>query len=408
MFYSLEEKNDIPVYPDIDSIILSEEQEKVLNEVVSFVEDENKRKYFVVSGFAGTGKSAIIPFIRNKISGQSAVIAYTGKAVIVLKRKGISDAQTIHSFLYHTKITTDEKTQKLKYEFIKKGEYDFENIKCVLVDESSMIDENIFNELVSHNFKIVFFGDSFQLPPVKDKFNIMEKPDVQLTKILRQNENNPIVKLSFMARTHQEIPFGNFGNSSKNPLFKLKPDKLLQFNQIICWTNRKRNEINNSIRSFRGYNLDTIYEGEKLVVKANYRYLGLFNGQMVINTKDSEVSPIKSNKSKIYHLNFVDEVALDDIIAACTYGPVTADCTIGLSAEEIFNIKINSHNKKPLVHLDYGYAITCHSAQGSSWPYVCIIEENGLRKMDEYWRWLYTAITRAEERVEIFSTGGIV
>lgn len=401
--------NHIPVSADMDGIILSEEQENVVERVLDFIENGNK-KYFVVSGFAGTGKSAVIPFIRERMSGDSSVVAYTGKAVVVLKRRGISDAKTIHSFLYNTTIVKDPVTKKVKYEFLKKSEFEFEYLKCVFVDEASMVDENIFNELTSHNFKVVFFGDSFQLPPVKDDFNIMEKPDVQLTKILRQNENDPIVKLSFMARTQQKIPFGEYGESAKKIMFKFSIADCGNYDQIICWTNKKRKEINEAIRNTKGYSSIELHPDEKMIVKQNYPSLGLYNGQMVYN---SEYASAENNGEYgiTYPMTVIDEVALSDIIAACDYVPVRVCGTVGWDAEKIYDYKLKMATEKKkkkyrrLVHFDYGYAITCHASQGSSWEKVCIIEEDGIRKRPEYWRWIYTAITRAEKSVTIFSSG---
>lgn len=394
--------NTIPSFTDIDEIVLSDEQEKVVETVIEFIKNSSK-KFFVVSGFAGTGKSAVIPFIRKQMIGNSAVVAYTGKAVVVLKRRGITDATTIHSFLYNTKIIRDEKTKKIYYEFHKKSESDFNGIKCVFVDESSMIDKNIFYELTSHNFKVVFFGDSFQLPPVKDDFNIMEKPDIQLTKIIRQNENNPIIRMSFMARMQQKIPFGTYGNSAKKPIFKFNTSDYDNYDQIICWTNRKRKEINDSVRSLKGYEVSKIYPNEKMIIKQNYHFLHLYNGQMVYNMRQAEEEKI-DNFDGIYNMTIVDEIAADDIIAACDYIPVNVSGAIGWDSEKIYNYNISKKTKnKNLVHMDYGYAITCHASQGSSWGKICIIEEEGIKKRPEYWRWIYTAITRAEQSVTIFS-----
>lgn len=398
--------HSIPVLAEADGIVLSEEQQKAVDAVIEFIEDSPK-KYFVVSGFAGTGKSAVIPFIRENMHGDSAVVAYTGKAVVVLKRRGIDNAQTIHSFLYYTKIVKDEKTQKLHYEFHKKYESDFDGIKCVFVDESSMVDKNIFDELTSHDFKVVFFGDSFQLPPVKDDFNIMENPDIQLTQIVRQNADNPIIKLSLLARTQQKIPFGIYGESSKKPMFKFNVGDYADYDQIICWTNRKRKEVNETIRSIKGYEPLKVYPNEKMIVKHNYPSLGLYNGQMVYNLKQAEAKKLKKFDT-IYDMKVVDEIAVNDIIAACDYIPLDVSGTIGWDAEMIFNYNITKSGEKSnkrLIHMDYGYAITCHASQGSSWGKICIIEEDGIKKRPEYWRWIYTAITRAEQNVTIFSSG---
>lgn len=393
----------IPVCSDIDEIIFSEEQKNVIDAVLDFIKN-SKEKYFVVSGYAGTGKSAVIPFIRKNMQGGSEVVAYTGKAVVVLKRRGITDAKTIHSFLYYTKVVKDEKTKKVRYIFQEKSEIDFINIKCVFVDESSMIDKKIFEELISHEFKVVFFGDNFQLPPVKDDFNVMENPDIQLTQIIRQNSENPIINLSFLARTQQKIPFGTYGTSSKKPMFKFKVSDYSDYDQIICWTNRKRKEINESIRHLKGYSPLEIYPDEKLIIKHNYPYKGLYNGQIVYSSVHSKAEDIKEYNEKYFPMEVIDEIAMNDIIAACDYIPVEVNGAVGWDNINYFNYNIQQNKKIiPIVYMDYGYAITCHASQGSSWGKICIIEEEGIKKRPEYWRWIYTAITRAEDSVTIFS-----
>lgn len=405
MFTSIFEENEereVPIYAETENLILSEEQEKAVIACEKFLNSDDK--YFVVSGCAGTGKSAIIPFIREKVKGECLVAAYTGKAVVVLKRKGVKDAQTLHSLLY---IATkkEDANGKIYYEFTPKNDYAFYDTKCVIVDEASMVDKEMFELLVSHRFKIIFIGDHFQLPPIKDNFNIMSKPNIILTKILRQNEDNPIVKLANMARNGQRIPFGQYDNSFKKKLFKLKPDNYLEYNEIITWTNKMRVNINNSIRKIKGYDSFLPQIDEKVIVKSTSRKYGIYNGQMMYVTDSQPYSM----KEKICKLSIIDELAMDDIIAAATYSEINHLFSIAWEKEKIeeYRFKKFEKGKKriPLIHLDYGYAITCHSAQGSSWRNVCVIEENGLKKMDYYNRWLYTAITRAEESVTIFSDG---
>ena len=260
----LNEEREVPVFAETENLILSEEQAKAVEAVSDFLKSD--KKYFVISGCAGTGKSAIIPFIRKQVKGECPVAAYTGKAVVVLKRKGVKDAQTLHSFLYVSEKHIDA-NGKIYFEFIPKHEAEFYDIECVIIDEASMVDKTMFELLFKEKFKIIFIGDHFQLPPINDDFNIMMQPDIILTKILRQNEDNPIVKLANMARNGERIPFGQYETSFKKKIFKLKPEDYLKYDEIITWTNKMRINVNETVRKIKGYDTFQPQVDEKMIVK---------------------------------------------------------------------------------------------------------------------------------------------
>lgn len=365
------------------------------------------------------GKSSIIPHIRRELSGISVVAAYTGKAVVALKRKGITDALTLHSFVYHAVVENVGKKKKVS--FVEKSVYSFGHISYLIVDEASMVDKEMYSILMKHPYKIIFIGDHFQLPPVNSNFNIMENPHIVLTEIIRQVADNPIIRLAELARNGKNIPFGAYGKSKK--VYGYKDKLLLEYSQIITWSNDSRTHLNNTIRSIKGYDGMPPMSEEKMIVKMNNRVLGIFNGQIVYLTRDAVLK--HENKNRFYLLEFIDELAHDDIIAMVkTPEPVKCFSTVGLDREAMNNIKsdfwqnkrskfhsqsiVQSGNNikyENLAHLDYGYAITCHAAQGSSWENVCVIDDIRFRRFDSYYRWLYTAITRAEETVTICTIG---
>ena len=142
-----------------------------------------------------------------------------------------------------------------------------------------------------------------------------------------------------------------------------------------------------------------------MIVKVNCRSKNLFNGQIVYFMKKP-----KKNKDNSYSVEIVDELAYNDpFILAQTDDTIKARASIHLSKEELEDLKAqsfgyaNSKKKKTYeIHLDYGYAITCHQSQGSSWKNVAIILEERIKYTKDYYRWLYTAITRAEESVTIY------
>lgn len=95
-----------------------------------------------------------------------------------------------------------------------------QDLKLIVIDEASMVDGQIMQDLKSFGIKILFIGDTGQLPPVSQNGNeeflkMFNNPDFQLTEIHRQAAENPIIKLSMLARTKQEIEPGVYGKDGE-------------------------------------------------------------------------------------------------------------------------------------------------------------------------------------------------
>jgi exodeoxyribonuclease-5 len=405
---------------------LSEDQEKALDLVDEFM--KSNKKHMVIGGVAGSGKSSIIPYIINKYNtskkwfediNEVECCAYTGKAVMVLKRKGVVAAKTLHSFLYHSQISKNEETGEPIVVYKEKHDDYFYGVKLLIVDESSMMTQDMFNLINRKSFKTLYIGDHFQLPPVKDDFNIMLKPDFKMERVLRQNEDNPIIQLAEMARNGKSIPLGTYG-TSKHTL-KFNKEELLNYDNIVVWTNKTKDYINELIREQMGFPANIPQINEKMIVKVNCQAKNIFNGQIVYLMNQP-----KKNKKGGWEVEFVDELAYNDpFVMAQTNQCTKAIASIHLSKEELDRIRTTPKKWKQYkipntefvkfvpdeemtpyqIHLDWGYAITCHQAQGSSWSNVAIMLDKKMKYIvkDGYNRWLYTAITRAEDSVTIYS-----
>ena len=160
---------------------LTPEQNHVLDEVLKFHKPIQK-----ISGYAGTGKSFLVSVMKEKLPNFS-VCTYTGKAVDVLRKKGISDACTIHSLIYKPLI--DPNTNQIALD--ENGSPIFilnPSIECsgVIIDEASMIGKDIYEDLCSFNIPLIFTGDGGQLEPIGDSnINLMANPDYTLETIHR-------------------------------------------------------------------------------------------------------------------------------------------------------------------------------------------------------------------------------
>jgi len=400
---------------------LSEDQERAIEYAKNFIMHTNG-KHIVIGGVAGSGKTTIIPHIilscgrmYNPVSGYGnvAVCAYTGKAVMNLKRKGLVDAITLHSFLYNVTYEKDPISDGLKVIYTPKSPLMFNGIDLLIVDEASMVNREMYDMIESLPFKTIYIGDHYQLPPVNDDFNIMQNPNFKLEQIHRQEENNPIVQLADMARHGKSIPLGVFGSSKHTR--SCNAEQLLDFDEVITWTNATREAVNDLIRRQHGFPRDIPQEGDKMIVKMNCKPKNVYNGQIVYLVSE----PLSYKQVKYaWNVEFIDELAYNDtFIMAQTDMATKAIASVHMPKDDFDKIRRQPHwsDKKAYkqfkkenpyqVYLDWGYAITCHAAQGTSWKNVAVMLEDRMKmfSVEERSRWIYTAITRAEESVTIYS-----
>ncbi|MDE5789259.1 MAG: AAA family ATPase, partial [Clostridia bacterium] len=87
-------------------------------------------------------------------------------------------------------------------------------IKLIVLDEASMVSDDMLSDLLNFGVKVLLCGDNAQLPPVEGFNTYLKNPDYTLTAIVRQQQDNPIIKLAQLAREGKPIPFGNFGDKA--------------------------------------------------------------------------------------------------------------------------------------------------------------------------------------------------
>ena len=152
----------------MENIILNEQQERAKAAVVKWYNEEKDNKLcFVLSGYAGTGKTFLINYIINKVlkleDSEVAFIAPTGKAACVLTQRGASNAKTIHSLIYNR--VEVEYTFESNGKIIKAQRFDFVKkpsigpFKLIVLDEVSMVTQDILEDLISFGIPILASGD---------------------------------------------------------------------------------------------------------------------------------------------------------------------------------------------------------------------------------------------------------
>jgi len=386
-------------------IELSKDQQKSLNVLYEFVsENKTLKKHITLGGYAGTGKTTLIAELRNKLEKANpkikvAFCAFTGKAVQVLKNKlTLGNAiykrdsiSTIHSLIYRT--IEDDRGAVLGW--IKKEieELDFD---LIIVDEASMIDSKIWQDLNYYEIPIIAVGDHGQLPPISGGFNLMDKPELKLENIHRQAENNPIIKVSILAREEGKIPYQKWDKKvfkiTNSEAFEYYDDLFSSYNQdllILCNFNNTRLRLNQAVRKHKDFEEQTPMRNDRVICLRNNHEKYIYNGMQGF------IKNIKTKNELAYEVE-IEMDGLDKIYS-------------GLISKDQFNSpttlnNINrSYKTQGLDLFDFGYALTVHKAQGSQAKKVVLFEERTKHQSDDdFRRWLYTAVTRAEEELLIF------
>lgn len=370
----------------------------------------NHEKYTVISGYAGTGKSTLIRFIIKALADygvdEDDVIytAYTGKACQVLANKGNANVSTLHKLLYDFFPRPDGT-------FAKKQKKDID-YHVVVVDEVSMAPKTLMDLLFSYDCYVICLGDPFQLPPpYSDENNhLLDHPDVFLDEVMRQAQESEIIRLTMDIRNHkpisnirgEEVQIFNRGDLS---------DGMLQWaDQILVGTNKTRILINRYVRHLQGASEPEPQDGDKLICLRNYWSLlsddenALINGTIGI-LKNSHTQ--SRSLPRIYGAQSID-TTMGDLVTenGDTFYNLPMDTHMIMTGEKCVSKAIaykvsKNRTTQNLIPYEftYGYAITTHKAQGSQWSKVLVMEEEFPFDREEHARWLYTSVSRAEDKI---------
>jgi exodeoxyribonuclease V len=400
---------------------------------------EPENQVFRLFGYAGTGKTTLAKHFAENIDGTVLFGAYTGKAAHVLRQKGCVGATTIHQMIYtsreksaaflrtleaelgqllaelrneykhelpdnqqqlidadigvmnlRAKIKLEREAQTQPMFTLNREKSPVNEASLVVIDECSMVDGQMGMDLLSFGVPVLVLGDPAQLPPVGGAGFFTENvtPDVMLQDIHRQAKDNPIIAMATEIRNQRKLQAGTYGDSLVLEAgVKISPEEALDADQILVGRNKTRAAVNARTRTLLGYRNeegDRPVSGDRLVCLRNNHDLGLLNGA-------------------IWYVKDCGGLTQDDRITL-TVTPedggsdLTTECHmqhfVGKSDE------IAWFERKEAQEFDYGYALTVHKSQGSQWQNVLLFDESFCFRADR-WRWLYTGITRAAQRVTI-------
>ena len=384
---------------------LNEQQAQAIEALRKWWYNGNKQ-VFQISGAAGTGKTTLIRYLINEIKLEHDEVLFTafvGKATLAMTRNGLN-AKTLHSAICYCKdepvldengnVVTEYNRRVTKRVFTRRKKID-PRIRLIVVDEGSMVPAKMADWLLKFKVPIIVLGDLNQLPPVIGDSFFLKEPDVVLTQIMRQSSESPIPYFAqnvLQNGTKCLSPGLQIGNKI-NVLSKadITPELLKDYDVIICGTNKTRNNLNTYIRErIYGRTQDYPVIGDKLICRENDWTFSvddvyLING-LIGYVTDIDLESISDYTMKIdFKPEFMDNefknVTLDRIY-------------MGLSPNDKRFYRSNYHK------FEYGYAITCHLSQGSQYNRVLVFNES-FGTAEERRKWLYTAVTRAIDRVTI-------
>ena len=357
---------------------ITPQQDQALKAVSAWYKDPHGAPFFYLGGYAGTGKTTLAKHFAASVNVVS-FCAFTGKAALVMRQKGCVGASTIHSLIY----TFDTEAPPGTMRFILNPLSPITTAKLVIVDECSMVNRQLGEDLLSFGKKVLVLGDPAQLPPVEGAgFFTLGEPDFLLTEIHRQAAESPIIRLSQIVREGGKLKVGKYGESAVIPVSKLDWQELAARNQVLVGMNKTRQLAITKIRELHGRTL-AVETDDRLICLKNDRAKMLLNGSMWTVLAVREYG-------RSMRLTLASQDGLAEAVDIYTR-PEMFD---GRESE------LSPAQRRNLDEFTFAEAITVHKAQGSQWDDVAVIDESKAFREDARAH-LYTAITRAASRVLI-------
>ncbi len=443
------------------------DQSQLINLLSEFISNTNEREILVIKGYAGTGKTNMVAALSKTLPSfkwRSVLLAPTGRAAKVLSNYSKKPAQTIHKKIF-IKIPTHDGGVAFSLAENKHTNTIFVVDEASMIGLDNPSSDSIYHSLLESlleyvfsgtNCKIILVGDTAQLPPIgsnespalnidylKASYNLQIK-HIELKQVARQEDASGILKNA----THLRECIINFKDefpkiSLHKDVVRLTGEDLEDalntaysnygFNDVLLVTrsNKRANLFNQAVRARVRYMDEDLCGGDlMMVVKNNYFWLDEKSEVGFIANGDSlEIKKIVRRK-ELYGFNFAEcivklsdyenipeltvNLLLDSIytevpsLTKDQQQELFANVMEDVADEPIKGLRMAYLRKNPYfnaLQVKFNYAVTCHKAQGGQWP--CVFIDQGYLTKEmlnvEYIRWLYTAFTRASEKVYLMN-----
>ncbi len=453
-------------------IILSGSQQTVHDRLLNWFRDPQDTKPAVFRGYAGVGKTTtlvelVATILKHYPNLPIGMTAPTHKAVKVMRKNGIKGVlyRTIHSML-GIKEVIDYTTGEIKYKPDTANKLEpppIEDMKLLILDETSMLSDELFHYLVPYikkGLKVLFTGDPAQIPPVKHvdciPFRNAEHwgmTSVELTEVIRQKNGNPILEFATAIRT--DYKSGSFTPNHhlldngegihvvehasaeedkileeyfSSPKFKQDSDYM----KVIAWMNRTVDKYNERIRSilFRDHaHISDVMVGEKMLMAHPF---AISARQLLTRNEEVEVKDVSTVTREIMTHN---GYGVKTYITVTTYMtklewfenggiklatvPILHEQSKGEYIKLMEELKSLAISADPIrrtalwkqfynvaemfAKVKYNYAVTAHTSQGSTYDNCLVLkwDIDCNQNIEERNRILYVAATRARNTLFI-------
>ncbi len=426
-------------------------------------EFNENRDVFLLKGYAGTGKTSsllsLVSYLKE-YGHKYILLAPTGRAAKVLSNYTGNKAYTIHKQIYRQKSVKDG-IGNFSLDINKSRDTFFIVDEASLISSASkennifgsgdLLDDLVFYLRSNSNNKLLLIGDSAQLPPVGEQISnalnnsylskYADVIEIQLKDVVRQAQDSGILfnatlirdKIESLDNTIPKLELKNFDDIERITGADLIEKITISYDLVgadntivLCRSNRRANKYNAGIRSTILYKEDKLTVGDKLMIVKNcYNFSNSSEEEIdfIANGDVGELIRISKYESK-YGLNFAQATLLfadynnmevDAKIILDTLDSESASLSFdsykqlyaGLS-EEYSHIKSKRKREQKIredeyfnaLQIKYANAITCHKSQGGQWKHVFIDTPFwGTEISEDDLKWLYTAITRAVDKV---------
>lgn len=424
---------------------------------------------FLLAGYAGTGKTSVVGALVRTLREAgvgSMLMAPTGRAAKVFAAFAGEQASTIHRKIYRPP-TEDDPYMSMRSNSHRDTIFIVDEASMIGSDSAAdgrpgLLDDLIHYVYTGEGCRLILLGDKAQLPPVGCEESPAMDPDVLrrfglrvsrvvLTRIVRQADGSGILANATRLRRAMQLPelpvpaitvrgYDDVsimaGEELQEAIESAYSTDGIEETIVITRTNWRASEFNSAIRSRILYREEELCRDELLMVaKNNYYWSTKVRGlDFIANGDTARVERVHGTEER-YGLRFAD------VLLRFPYRDVDVECKVVLDSltsnspaltpddsrrlfegclndpERVlpsmpYSARVRRLRTDPYynaLHVKYGYAVTCHKAQGGQWRNVVVdltgIQTEALTTIDLY-RWLYTATTRATEALVYLNPSG--
>lgn len=384
-------------------IRLSKNQQDVLEKAVDWYHNSSEST-FQITGNPGCGKTVLLHAIVEALklpSYKVAPMTYTGASAINMRRKGFSNARTIHSWLLEPvdRLLRDKQGRPLIDTYFNIPEWGIGfipkplvNIDLIVIDEGGMVPIPMRKLIEDNHVKTLVAGDIDQLKPVGYDSAYLTSGELhRLTEIFRQGKQSGIVYVSQRILHDLPIHQGFYGDCMVIYDDEVTSKMIKDADLLICAKNNTREELTNLVRhSILHIDGDYPIHGEKVVCRQNNWQLGLDG----INLANGLMGTISNYPDVTRHERDYFSIDFKPNGMTSVFEEVKVNKRYFFAP---FKDKITTliPHKSQGNKFEYAYAITTHIAQGSEAPNIVCFQEYMSRDMNKsLW---YTGITRASK-----------